>query len=118
MLKPIIAAEQQNKVVSRLHAILKPHVLRRLKSDVDIPLPKKGEVLLYAQMTQLQKDLNTQLLDGSLKVSFVLICYISYMNCVISYFIFHLILVVLPPLYLLWSSYEFSSHGNPIRYPP
>ena len=37
----ILAAEQRNKVVSKLHAILKPFMLRRLKSDVAIGLPRK-----------------------------------------------------------------------------
>lgn len=54
--------------MSKLHAILKPFVLRRLKTDVDIALPQKAEVLLYAHMTQDQKALNQQLLDGTLKV--------------------------------------------------
>jgi ATP-dependent DNA helicase len=67
-LKEILAAEQRNKVVSKLHAILKPFVLRRLKSDVNISLPQKTEILLYATMSKEQKALNHQLLDGSLKV--------------------------------------------------
>mmetsp|Transcript_16682 Transcript_16682/g.36078 ORF Transcript_16682/g.36078 Transcript_16682/m.36078 type:complete len:748 (+) Transcript_16682:1282-3525(+) len=62
----IIAAEQRNRVVSKLHAILKPFVLRRLKSDVDISLPRKMEIILYAGMSDKQKDLNKQLLDGTL----------------------------------------------------
>ncbi|GAX75958.1 hypothetical protein CEUSTIGMA_g3401.t1 [Chlamydomonas eustigma] len=65
--KEILAAEQRNKVVSKLHAILKPFVLRRLKSDVAIGLPRKAEILLYSQMTDVQKALNKQLLDGTLK---------------------------------------------------
>ena len=67
-LKEILAAEQRNKVVSKLHAILKPFMLRRLKSDVAIGLPRKAEVLLYSQMSEEQKKLNRQLLDGTLKV--------------------------------------------------
>ena len=46
----IVAAEQRNKVVSKLHAILKPFMLRRLKSDVAIGLPRKAEILLYSQV--------------------------------------------------------------------
>lgn len=64
----VIAAEQRNKVVSKLHAILKPFVLRRVKADVEISIPRKQELILYAPMTPLQKTLNKQLLEGSLMV--------------------------------------------------
>ncbi len=63
-----MAQEQRNKVVSKLHAILKPFMLRRLKSDVNIALPQKAEVLLYSHMTKHQRELNQQVLDGTLKV--------------------------------------------------
>uniref|UniRef100_A0A7S0RU61 Uncharacterized protein n=1 Tax=Chlamydomonas leiostraca TaxID=1034604 RepID=A0A7S0RU61_9CHLO len=63
----ILAAEQRNQVVSKLHAILKPFVLRRLKSDVEISLPRKMEIILYADMTPEQRALNQQLVDGKLK---------------------------------------------------
>lgn len=56
----IVAAEHRNRLVSKLHSILKPFVLRRLKSDVNIALPEKAEVLLYAHMTKDQKKLNQQ----------------------------------------------------------
>jgi SNF2 family DNA or RNA helicase len=63
-----VAAEQRNKVITKLHAILRPFVLRRLKSDVEINLPRKQEIILYAPMTQTQKHLNEQLRDGTLMV--------------------------------------------------
>lgn len=44
-------------VVSSLHAILKPFLLRRLKVDVEKELPPKKEYLLYAPLTQQQKDI-------------------------------------------------------------
>lgn len=37
--------------MSKLHTILKPFVLRRIKSDVEVHIPAKKEVILYAQMT-------------------------------------------------------------------
>lgn len=67
-MQEIVAAEQRNKVVSKLHAILKPFVLRRLKSDVEISLPRKMELVLYAGMTDVQKQLNQQMVDGKLLV--------------------------------------------------
>lgn len=65
----LIAMEQRNRVVSKLHDILKPFFLRRLKSDVSLKLPQKQEIILYAPMTQHQKDVNLGLLDHSLQVS-------------------------------------------------
>eukprot|EP00878_Enallax_costatus_P041488 GHUV01048280.1.p1 GENE.GHUV01048280.1~~GHUV01048280.1.p1 ORF type:complete len:726 (+),score=243.32 GHUV01048280.1:273-2450(+) len=64
--KAILAAEQRNNVVSKLHNLLKPFMLRRLKSDVEICLPRKQEILLYAPMTAKQQEINAQLLDKSL----------------------------------------------------
>lgn len=47
----------KGSVVSSLHAILKPFLLRRLKVDVEKELPPKKEYLLYAPLTQQQKDI-------------------------------------------------------------
>jgi ATP-dependent DNA helicase len=44
-------------VVTSLHAILKPFLLRRLKVDVEKDLPPKKEYLLYAPLTRQQKDI-------------------------------------------------------------
>ncbi len=65
----LTAAEQRTKVIGKLHGILKPFVLRRVKADVAIDLPRKQEVVLYAQMTEEQKRLNQGLLQGTLAVS-------------------------------------------------
>ncbi|GLI64292.1 hypothetical protein VaNZ11_007476, partial [Volvox africanus] len=68
--------EQQDKseqqlatatMVSRLHAILKPFVLRRVKTDVNIGIPPKQEVVLYAEMTEVQKKLTLALANRSLE---------------------------------------------------
>ncbi|KAJ6257005.1 hypothetical protein Dda_7888 [Drechslerella dactyloides] len=52
-------------LVSSLHQILKPFLLRRLKSDVELSLPKKREYVLYAPLTQTQKELYRRILDRS-----------------------------------------------------
>lgn len=57
----IVAQEQRSKVISKLHAILRPFLLRRIKSDVETSLPGKMEVILYANMTNKQKEINQQL---------------------------------------------------------
>lgn len=43
--------------VSRLHAILKPFMLRRVKQDVEQELPKKIEVKVYCKLTPRQTQL-------------------------------------------------------------
>ncbi|KAI3880738.1 hypothetical protein MKX03_016671 [Papaver bracteatum] len=51
------------QVVQKLHEILRPFLLRRLKSDVELMLPRKKEIILYATMTDHQKDLQKHLMD-------------------------------------------------------
>ncbi|KAI1296078.1 hypothetical protein EDD11_007587 [Mortierella claussenii] len=52
----ILGEESQSGVVSSLHHILKPFLLRRVKTDVEHSLPKKKEYLLYAPLTPVQKE--------------------------------------------------------------
>ena len=42
--------------VERLHGLLKPHLLRRLKKDVLRTLPPKREQMVRVELSQLQKD--------------------------------------------------------------
>lgn len=65
----IVAHEQRNKVISKLHGILKPFLLRRVKTDVETSLPGKMEVIMYAPMSDKQKEINQQLRDKTLMVS-------------------------------------------------
>ncbi|CAE6465298.1 unnamed protein product [Rhizoctonia solani] len=55
--------DQTAGIVSQLHAILKPFLLRRLKVDVVTDLPPKKEYVLYAPLTSEQKDLYQATLD-------------------------------------------------------
>ncbi|KAG0264201.1 hypothetical protein BG011_007235 [Mortierella polycephala] len=48
--------ESERGIVSSLHQILKPFLLRRIKTDVEVNLPKKKEYLLYAPLTSAQKE--------------------------------------------------------------
>ncbi|KAJ2479095.1 putative ATPase [Coemansia sp. RSA 2131] len=50
----IISQETSGSVVSKLHSILQPFLLRRLKSDVEKHLPPKREYLLACPMAPLQ----------------------------------------------------------------
>ncbi|KAJ3327951.1 hypothetical protein HDU76_010850 [Blyttiomyces sp. JEL0837] len=44
-------------IVSSLHEILKPFLLRRIKTEVEVDLPKKKEYLLFAPLMPKQKEL-------------------------------------------------------------
>ncbi|KAK9389256.1 P-loop containing nucleoside triphosphate hydrolase protein [Lipomyces mesembrius] len=63
----IIDEENRTNIVSNLHAILKPFLLRRLKSDVECSLPPKREYLLYAPMTATQQEFYRHLLAHDIK---------------------------------------------------
>jgi chromodomain-helicase-DNA-binding protein 7 len=41
--------------VGHLHTVLRPHLLRRLKEDVESSIPPKEEVLVEVELTSLQK---------------------------------------------------------------
>ncbi|OVA18695.1 SNF2-related [Macleaya cordata] len=51
------------QVVAKLHAILRPFLLRRLKTDVEQMLPRKKEIILYANMTEHQKKIQEHLVN-------------------------------------------------------
>jgi len=55
--KSVISAEYRAQTIASLHAILKPFLLRRVKADVELTLPKKREYLLYAPLTAQQREL-------------------------------------------------------------
>ncbi|QDZ22807.1 SNF2-related ATP-dependent DNA helicase [Chloropicon primus] len=61
------SATQHTMIVEKLHNILKPFLLRRLKADVIVSLPMKKEIVLFPTMTDHQKNINKQLLDRTLE---------------------------------------------------
>lgn len=62
--KEVIERRKRN-LVSTMHAILKPFILRRVKTDVETALPKKREYILYAPLTPEQKELYCEILNGT-----------------------------------------------------
>uniref|UniRef100_UPI00358F8B5C lymphoid-specific helicase isoform X2 n=1 Tax=Myxine glutinosa TaxID=7769 RepID=UPI00358F8B5C len=62
----LVKKEQNEQILKKLHQILTPFLLRRLKIDVAIGLPPKQEVLVYAPLCSLQKDYYTSILDGTI----------------------------------------------------
>ncbi|RLN10950.1 hypothetical protein BBO99_00004325 [Phytophthora kernoviae] len=54
--------EAKKQMISQLHKILRPFMLRRLKADVEKSLPPKKETLLFVGMSEMQKALYKSLL--------------------------------------------------------
>eukprot|EP00537_Pseudo-nitzschia_pungens_P005463 CAMPEP_0172360814 /NCGR_PEP_ID=MMETSP1060-20121228/4775_1 /TAXON_ID=37318 /ORGANISM="Pseudo-nitzschia pungens, Strain cf. cingulata" /LENGTH=839 /DNA_ID=CAMNT_0013082903 /DNA_START=121 /DNA_END=2640 /DNA_ORIENTATION=+ len=50
----IITEQRKNKTVTKLHEILRPFLLRRVKVDVLKEMPPKKEVVVYSGMSKLQ----------------------------------------------------------------
>ena len=63
--KEALVKERKSKFVIALHEILKPFLLRRVKTDVETDLPKKREYILYAPLTAPQKELYRQIVEGN-----------------------------------------------------
>ncbi|CAH1990511.1 unnamed protein product [Acanthoscelides obtectus] len=61
-----IEQEQKTKMVTTIHQILKPFVLRRLKKDVLDDLVPKKEVLVYCNMTDEQATLYESVIEKSI----------------------------------------------------
>jgi len=64
--KKVVEGELQNSVVTKLHQILRPFLLRRLKVDVEIGLPKKYEYILFAWLSDWQQSMYQDLLQKQL----------------------------------------------------
>lgn len=58
--------EAKNRMVSKLHDILKPFLLRRVKADVENSLPPKREIVLYAPLTSNQLEIEKKLVNKTL----------------------------------------------------
>ncbi|PSN70825.1 SNF2 family helicase/ATPase-like protein PasG [Corynespora cassiicola Philippines] len=61
----LLSGERQQYLVKSLHAILKPFLLRRVKTDVESLMPKKREYVLFAPLTPMQRELYQAILDGT-----------------------------------------------------
>ncbi|PIN06882.1 DNA repair protein, SNF2 family [Handroanthus impetiginosus] len=65
--KEEIEEKRRAQVVAKLHAILRPFLLRRMKADVEQMLPRKKEIILYATMTPHQKNFQDHLINHTLE---------------------------------------------------
>lgn len=62
----LIQREKEEKIISKMHEILEPFLLRRVKADVNIDLPAKKEILVKSPLTPEQEELYKSVLDKSI----------------------------------------------------
>ena len=59
---------EDSKLVERLHGVLRPFLLRRLKSEVEKKLPPKKEVKIYVGLSKMQREWYTKILMKDIDV--------------------------------------------------
>lgn len=70
-LQKTISSKRSTEIIRKLHALLKPVLLRRLKSDVETSLPPKKEYVLYAPLSERQRELYDAIASGGLRALLV-----------------------------------------------
>lgn len=63
----LIGSTRSSQLITSLHAILKPFLLRRMKGDVEMKLPPKKEYVLYAPLTVRQRQAYQFILEGRMR---------------------------------------------------
>jgi SWI/SNF-related matrix-associated actin-dependent regulator of chromatin subfamily A member 5 len=60
--------QQRGEIVSRLHRLLRPFLLRRLKSEVEKALLPKIETKLFVGLSEMQKQWYKKILERDIEV--------------------------------------------------
>ncbi|CAH8827132.1 unnamed protein product [Trichobilharzia szidati] len=63
----LVAAEMESSLITKLHQIIHPFILRRSKIEVNLKLPPKKEIVLRVNMSPIQKKLYDYIVDILLK---------------------------------------------------
>lgn len=58
-------SEMNFDLIQRLHGILRPFILRRLKSEVEQQLPKKHEHVIFCHLSKRQRGLYEEFISNS-----------------------------------------------------
>ncbi|TFY65079.1 hypothetical protein EVJ58_g2214 [Rhodofomes roseus] len=66
-----ISSSRSAQIIRSLHSILRPFLLRRLKVDVEANLPPKKEYVLYAPLSERQREVYDAIASGSLRALLV-----------------------------------------------
>ncbi|KAH7477204.1 hypothetical protein KRP22_001124 [Phytophthora ramorum] len=62
----VLQGEKKVEVIAKLHEILRPFLLRRLKGDVVEEMVSKTEIFVYCAMTPMQREYYNMIRDGTL----------------------------------------------------
>ncbi|XP_032367388.1 lymphoid-specific helicase isoform X2 [Etheostoma spectabile] len=62
----VVATEREQNILSMLHQILTPFLLRRLKSDVTLDVPPKKEIIVFAPLTAKQERFYTAVVNKTI----------------------------------------------------
>ncbi|KAH9915232.1 SNF2 family N-terminal domain-containing protein [Fomitopsis serialis] len=62
-----LSSSRSAQIIHSLHSILRPFLLRRLKVDVETNLPPKKEYVLYAPLSERQRELYDAIASGGLR---------------------------------------------------
>lgn len=63
----IVREQRKNQTVTKLHEILRPFLLRRIKADVLSEMPPKKEVVVYSGLSKLQSGYAELIEQGTLR---------------------------------------------------
>ena len=67
----IVLEQQKNQTVTKLHEILRPFLLRRIKADVLSEMPPKREVIVYSGISKLQAGYAELIEKGTLRETLI-----------------------------------------------
>src|SRR4051794_39913739 len=78
-------SEETRATIDRLHTILRPYMLRRLKSEVETQLPAKHEHVIYCKLSKRQRFLYDEFMSrASTRESLVSGGYLGVANCLMQ----------------------------------
>ncbi|KAI9855493.1 MAG: swr1 complex component [Vezdaea acicularis] len=76
---------ESRMIVTKLHKLLRPYLLRRLKADVEKQMPGKYEHVVYCRLSKRQRHLYDEFLSrGKTKETLAGGNYLSIMNCLMQ----------------------------------
>ena len=62
----VIDRERERPIIEMIQKIIRPFIMRRMKSDVSLNLPPKKEILVYCPLTRIQKNFYRALLERTI----------------------------------------------------
>ncbi|KAI9805800.1 MAG: hypothetical protein M1825_000414 [Sarcosagium campestre] len=77
--------DESRSIVGKLHKVLRPYLLRRLKADVEKQMPAKIEHVTYCRTSKRQRQLYNEFMSRTqTKESFASGSYLSVINCLMQ----------------------------------